>query len=138
MNRSLNQTLARSINTSLTLLIVLVALVIWGAVTQDLRFFYVTMLIGVVAGTYSSIFVASQLMVSWQGAREKLHQRQMEAAKATAVAPKASGASTPAGAANATSAPSSEDAPAKSITRRMSGSASDATDGNPADYARSR
>ncbi|MCS7209058.1 MAG: protein translocase subunit SecD [Fimbriimonadales bacterium] len=85
VNRSLNQTLARSINTSLTLLLVLIALVIWGAVTQDLRFFYVAMLIGVVAGTYSSIFVASQIMVSWQDAREKLHQRQVEAARATAI-----------------------------------------------------
>ncbi|MFN7015965.1 MAG: protein translocase subunit SecF, partial [Fimbriimonadales bacterium] len=85
VNRSLNQTLARSINTSLTLLLVLIALVIWGAVTQDLRFFYVAMLIGVIAGTYSSIFVASQLMVSWQSAQEKLHQRQAAAAKATAV-----------------------------------------------------
>ena len=95
VNRSLNQTLARSINTSLTLFIVLVALVVWGAVTQDLRFFYVAMLIGVIAGTYSSIFIASQIMVGWQDAREKLHQRQIEAAKATAVAPKPSGAPTP-------------------------------------------
>ena len=95
VNRSLNQTLARSINTSFTLLIVLVALAIWGAVTQDLRFFYVAMLIGVIAGTYSSVFVASQMMVSWQDTREKLHQRQAEAAKATAVAPKAADAATP-------------------------------------------
>ncbi|GIV11705.1 MAG: hypothetical protein KatS3mg020_1196 [Fimbriimonadales bacterium] len=95
VNRSLNQTLARSINTSLTLLIVLFALVIWGAVTQDLRFFYVAMLIGVIAGTYSSIFIASQIMVSWQDAREKLHQRQVEAAKATATAPQAVNAPTP-------------------------------------------
>jgi preprotein translocase subunit SecD len=95
VNRSLNQTLARSINTSLTLLLVLVALVIWGAVTQDLRFFYVAMLIGVIAGTYSSIFIASQIMVGWQNAREKLHQRQAEAAKATALTPtKPSGAPT--------------------------------------------
>jgi SecD/SecF fusion protein len=104
VNHSLNQTLARSINTSLTLLLVLVALVIWGAVTQDLRFFYVAMLIGVIAGTYSSIFIASQIMVDWQDAREKLHQRQAEAAKATAVAPKPSGASTPTTAPTASSA----------------------------------
>lgn len=110
VNRSLNQTLARSINTSLTLLLVLVALVIWGAVTQDLRFFYVTMLIGVIAGTYSSIFIASQIMVDWQDAREKLHQRQAEAAKATAVAPKPSGASTPTAAPTTSSA---DDAPRK-------------------------
>ncbi len=135
VNRSLNQTLARSINTSLTLFIVLVALVVWGAVTQDLRFFYVAMLIGVIAGTYSSIFVASQIMVGWQDAREKLHQRQMEAAKATAVAPtKPSSASTPTAAPTASSA---DDAPRKSTTRSMSVSASDATNAHPADYARS-
>ena len=110
VNRSLNQTLARSINTSLTLFIVLVALVVWGAVTQDLRFFYVAMLIGVIAGTYSSIFIASQIMVGWQDAREKLHQRQAEAAKATAVAPKPSSAPTPTAAPTASSA---DDAPRK-------------------------
>jgi SecD/SecF fusion protein len=110
VNRSLNQTLARSINTSLTLLIVLVALVVWGAVTQDLRFFYVAMLIGVIAGTYSSIFIASQIMVGWQDAREKLHQRQVEAAKATAVAPKPGSAPTPTAAPTARSA---DDAPRK-------------------------
>jgi len=110
VNRSLNQTLARSINTSLTLLLVLVALVIWGAVTQDLRFFYVAMLIGVIAGTYSSIFIASQIMVGWQGAREKLHQRQAAAAKATAVAPKPSGAPTPTATPTASS---TDDAPRK-------------------------
>ena len=106
VNRSLNQTLARSINTSLTLLLVLVALVIWGAVTQDLRFFYVAMLIGVIAGTYSSIFIASQIVVSWQDAREKLHQRQVEAAKATAVPPQPSSASTPTAASTTSSADS--------------------------------
>jgi SecD/SecF fusion protein len=110
VNRSLNQTLARSINTSLTLLIVLVALVVWGAVTQDLRFFYVAMLIGVIAGTYSSIFIASQIMVGWQDAREKLHQRQAEAAKVTAVAPKPGSAPTPTAAPTARSA---DDAPRK-------------------------
>jgi hypothetical protein len=53
------------------------------------------MLIGVIAGTYSSIFIASQIMVGWQNAREKLHQRQAEAAKATALTPtKPSGAPT--------------------------------------------
>jgi SecD/SecF fusion protein len=110
VNRSLNQTLARSINTSLTLLLVLVALVMWGAVTQDLRFFYVAMLIGVIAGTYSSIFIASQIMVGWQDAREKLHQRQAEATKATAVAPKPGSAPTPTAAPTARSA---DDAPRK-------------------------
>lgn len=97
VNRSLNQTLARSINTSLTLVIVLVALWALGSVTHDLRTFYVAMTIGVIAGTYSSIFIASQIMVSWQGAAERMRERQLAAAKATAVqakptpAPSASG-----------------------------------------------
>ncbi len=105
VNRSLNQTLARSINTSLTLLLVLIALVVWGAVTQDLRFFYVAMLIGVIAGTYSSIFIASQIMVGWQDAREKLHQRQAAAAKATATTPRPSQPTSSAAPTNAEPAP---------------------------------
>ncbi len=88
VNRSLNQTLARSINTSLTLVLVLIALLIFGSVTHDLRTFYVAMTIGVIAGTYSSIFIASQIMVSWQGAQERLRERQLQAAKATATTPK--------------------------------------------------
>ncbi len=96
VNRSLNQTLARSINTSLTLVIVLIALWIFGSVTHDLRTFYVAMTIGVIVGTYSSIFIASQIMVSWQGAAERMRERQIAAAKATAVPQKpTTAASTP-------------------------------------------
>lgn len=96
VNRSLNQTLARSINTSLTVVIVLVALWIFGSVTHDLRTFYVAMTIGVIVGTYSSIFIASQIMVSWQGAAERMRERQIAAAKATAVPQKpTTAASTP-------------------------------------------
>ncbi len=113
VNHSLNQTLARSINTSLTLLIVVVALLIWGSVSQDLRFFYVAMLVGVIAGTYSSIFIASQIMVSWQGAQERARERQLAAAKATATAPtsKPTSASTPEQA--TASATASNDTPRK-------------------------
>jgi len=113
VNRSLNQTLARSINTSLTLLLVLIALIIWGAVTQDLRFFYVAMLIGVVAGTYSSIFIASQLMVSWQSAREKLHQRQEAAAKATAAPTPPTQTAQPPSGSTSTATTAGSDAPRK-------------------------
>lgn len=63
VNRSLNETIARSVNTSLTTLIVLVALyVLGGASTAD---FVLTMIIGITAGVYSSIFIASPLLVSW-------------------------------------------------------------------------
>lgn len=94
VNRSLNQTLARSINTSLTVVIVLLALLALGSVTHDLRTFYVAMTIGVIVGTYSSIYIASQIMVSWQGASERLRERQLAAARATATQPKAGPPST--------------------------------------------
>lgn len=90
VNRSLNQTLARSVNTSLTVVLVLIALLVFGSVTHDLRTFYVAMTIGVIAGTYSSIFIASQIVVSWQGTQERLRERQQQASRATATAPRTS------------------------------------------------
>jgi preprotein translocase subunit SecF len=63
VNASLNQTLARSLNTSLTAILVLVALILLGGGT--IRDFVTIMAIGIVVGTYSSIFVAAQLLVSW-------------------------------------------------------------------------
>ena len=69
VNQSVNHTLARSINTSLTLIFVLIALYIWGPLS--LKYFILTLLIGVTAGTYSSIFVASPLLVIWQKFSQK-------------------------------------------------------------------
>ncbi|HEY9900340.1 MAG TPA: protein translocase subunit SecF [Pantanalinema sp.] len=60
-NASVNQTLARSINTSLTLVLTLLPLVILGGHT--IFFFTLTMLIGVVIGAYSSIFNAGPILV---------------------------------------------------------------------------
>ncbi len=64
VNRSINQTLARSINTSLTVLLVLLCIVFWGGST--IRDFSIALSIGVFVGTYSSIFVASPLVVIWE------------------------------------------------------------------------
>ncbi len=64
VNASLNQTLARSLNTTLTVVLVLLALLLMGGVT--IRDFLLVLLIGIVSGTYSSIFVASQLLVTWE------------------------------------------------------------------------
>lgn len=63
VNASLNQTLARSLNTSLTAILVLLALILLGGDT--IRDFVTVMAIGIVVGTYSSVFVAAQLLVSW-------------------------------------------------------------------------
>ena len=57
INNSVNQTLARSVNTSLTLILVLVALYFTGPI--DLHYFVLTLLVGVTTGIYSSIFIAS-------------------------------------------------------------------------------
>ncbi len=64
VNASLNQTLGRSLNTSLTVVLTLIALILLGGDT--VRDFLVIMLIGLVSGAYSSIFVASQILVSWE------------------------------------------------------------------------
>lgn len=64
VNQSVNETMARSINTSLTLVFVLIALLAAGP--ASLWYFILVVLIGTVVGTYSSIFIASQLLVVWQ------------------------------------------------------------------------
>jgi preprotein translocase subunit SecF len=62
VNRSLNETLVRSINTSLTVLLTLLAIYIFGG--ESIRDFSLALLIGVFFGTYSSIFIASALLVT--------------------------------------------------------------------------
>jgi preprotein translocase subunit SecF len=61
--RSLNQTIVRSINTSLTVVISLTTLYFFGP--ESTRVFALTLLIGIIAGTYSSIFFATPLLVVW-------------------------------------------------------------------------
>ncbi len=63
VNHSLAQTMTRSLNTSLTVLLTLVVLMLFGGVT--IRTFVLALLVGITTGTYSSIFVASMLLVSW-------------------------------------------------------------------------
>jgi preprotein translocase subunit SecF len=63
VNHSILQTIGRSINTSLTVVVTLSALLLLGPLS--IRTFTLALLIGVVSGTYSSIFNASQLLVSW-------------------------------------------------------------------------
>lgn len=62
VNHSLNETIVRSINTSLTVIIVLIAIVLLGG--ESVRWFAVALLVGVGFGTYSSIFIASALLVT--------------------------------------------------------------------------
>lgn len=70
VNVSVNQTLARSINTSLTALITLIALYFFGgSTTKD---FVLAMILGIITGTYSSIFNASVLLAMWREGESKL------------------------------------------------------------------
>jgi preprotein translocase subunit SecF len=64
VGHSITQTVARSINTSLTVIIVLVALYFMGPETT--KNFALTLIVGMAAGTYSSIFLASPLLVTWE------------------------------------------------------------------------
>jgi preprotein translocase subunit SecF len=64
VNESLLQTLDRSLSTSLTVVFTLIALYLLGGVT--IQSFVLVLLIGIVSGTYSSIAIASQLLVEWE------------------------------------------------------------------------
>jgi preprotein translocase subunit SecF len=64
VNHSVWQTMDRSINTSLTVVFTLTALILFGGAT--IKLFVLAMLIGIITGTYSSIFNASMLLVVWQ------------------------------------------------------------------------
>lgn len=70
VNSSLNQTLTRSLNTSLTVLLVLGGLLLFGGIS--IRPFVAILAIGIIVGTYSSIFIASQFVISWYGRKLKM------------------------------------------------------------------
>ena len=62
VNRSLNETMVRSINTSMTVIVTLLAIYLFGG--ASIKYFSLALLVGVTFGTYSSIFVASALLVT--------------------------------------------------------------------------
>lgn len=68
VNHSIAQTLVRSLNTSLTVLFVLLALLLFGGDT--IRYFVLALFIGIIVGTYSSIFVASPMLMLMQRAKK--------------------------------------------------------------------
>ena len=69
LNRSINETLSRTILTSLTTLLVVITLfVLGGGIIHDFAF---ALIVGVAVGTYSSVFVASPILLAWQGRQRK-------------------------------------------------------------------
>lgn len=78
VNVSINENLIRCINTSLTTLVVLISLFVafsYFVGGMDLKVFALALLIGIISGTYSSIFIASPLWLSWRLLEEKKHQK---------------------------------------------------------------
>ena len=73
VNDSVNQTLHRSINTSVTVLLALLALYFLGG--DSIKNFVLALIAGIAIGTYSSIFVASPIIVDWNNFTKKLKQR---------------------------------------------------------------
>lgn len=68
INTSINQTLVRSLATSFTVLLTLMAIVIWGG--DSIRYFALALFVGIFFGTYSSIFLASPLLVLFEKGRK--------------------------------------------------------------------
>ena len=69
VNQSLNQIIARSLSTGACTLIVLLMIFLFGG--ETLKYFALTLIIGIVVGTYTSLFIASALLVTWS---KKLHK----------------------------------------------------------------
>ncbi|AIE87077.1 protein translocase subunit SecD [Fimbriimonas ginsengisoli] len=65
MNRSITQSFARSLNTSMTVVLTLFIMLFAGTTTPDLKLFCATMLAGIISGTYSSIYNASPILYLW-------------------------------------------------------------------------
>lgn len=69
VNQSINETLARSLNTSMTVLLVLFALYLFGG--ESIKLFVLALLVGIASGTYSSILTAAPLLVTWREYKAK-------------------------------------------------------------------
>lgn len=85
VNYSLAQTIVRSVNTSITVIFTLLALYLFGG--ESTKDFVLALLIGVASGTYSSIFNASQLLVSWEKGEIQRFFGRFRGTSGTAVAP---------------------------------------------------
>lgn len=69
VNKAVTETLVRSLNNSLTIIFMLVALVLLGG--ETIRWFVVALLIGTISGTYSSTFTAAPLLVVWENFKRR-------------------------------------------------------------------
>ncbi len=75
VDHSLNQTIGRSISTVATVLLVMTSMFFFGG--ETLKYFSLVLIIGISAGAYSSIFIASPLLVTWKNWDEKRSRKQV-------------------------------------------------------------
>ena len=73
-NRAISETMRRSINNSLTIIFMLLALIVFGG--NSIRWFSVALLLGTILGTYSSPFIAVPLLVTWEGLQRRFKKGQ--------------------------------------------------------------
>ena len=73
VNLSIAQTLSRSLNTSLTVILVLVTLFLFGG--SSIQGFVLALIVGIASGTYSSIFNAATLLTAWRGLDRRVVRR---------------------------------------------------------------
>jgi SecD/SecF fusion protein len=78
VNKSITQSIARSINTSMTAFITLLILVFFGTTVPEIKFMCLTMAAGIAVGTYSSIYNASPILYLWNKASIKRHGEQAD------------------------------------------------------------
>ena len=81
VNHSILQTFGRSINTSLTVIFTLLALLLFGG--ASIQVFVLALLIGIISGTYSSIFNASPILVVWQNWEDRRRARLQAQSRST-------------------------------------------------------
>jgi preprotein translocase subunit SecF len=81
VNHSVLQTFGRSINTSFTVVLTLTALLMFAG--ASIHYFVLALLIGIISGTYSSIFNASPLLVVWQLWEDRRRAERMALARSS-------------------------------------------------------
>jgi SecD/SecF fusion protein len=73
VNLSLRETFTRSMNTVLTVVIAVVALLLFGS--ESIQNFSIALLVGLILGAYSSVFIAAQLWLVWKGKQLKREEQ---------------------------------------------------------------
>jgi preprotein translocase subunit SecF len=86
-NHAITGTITRSLNTSITTVLAVVAVYVF--VGGPIQTFLVALLVGIVAGTYSSIFIASQLLVVWETGQWRVRANKVPVTEKAGIEPQA-------------------------------------------------